>query len=54
MKNNCPECIAESVVLALSFRKLEKVPENGGLFMEEHITFKKYWGNWDTVLQDLE
>jgi glycosyltransferase involved in cell wall biosynthesis len=53
MENNSPECIAENVERALSSPHLEKIANNGRLFVEENFTLEKTVNKWKEILDLL-
>lgn len=55
LKDNSPECIAETVlkVLSLSDEELERISENAIAFIEKEFTFEKAVERWDRILRSL-
>lgn len=51
MRDNSPECIARSVLRALSDPNLHEVAERGRRFVEEEFTFEKTVKQWKEILE---
>jgi len=50
MENNSPESIVENMKRALSSPNLEKIADNGRLFVEENFTFESAVARWKNIL----
>lgn len=52
MENNSPDYIAENVIRVLSSPDLERIADNGRLFVERDFTFEKTVGLWRRILEE--
>lgn len=53
MKNNSPECIAESIRRVMDSQEIEHIAEDGRRFVEDNFAFDKTLENWKLVLQGI-
>ena len=51
MENNSPECIAKNIIRALKSSDIERISNDGRMFVQENYAFEKIVETWRSILE---
>jgi glycosyltransferase involved in cell wall biosynthesis len=54
METNSPACIAENIIRVLKSPDIERIAENGRMFVQENYSFEKTVEIWSSILEESE